>query len=425
MLNVAIYLGGGIIGCTTAYYLTRHPRFNPALHSITLVEANKLANGASGKAGGLLASWAYPTNLAGLSFNLHSQLAEEHNGVELWGYRHVRCGQLTAVGHRQTDDQRQDSWSKSTIFLGKLWGGDRRNGSVLPDDLNWFNAESVQAYEEFAEIGSTAQVHPFQFTNCIARLAEQGGAKIIMGKVEHVNCSNMPDASGKPAPLPSFEDLTQKKVASITYIDKATSKLHTLPATNVVLAAGPWTPTLLPKVRVAPLRAHSVTIKLKRPVSAYCLFTEITLNDPSRPSNLSKSSPAKTISPEIYSRPNNEVYICSQGDFDVALPSPTDAVEVSFQSCQEIIDAATSVSDELRHGQVTARRACYLPTIDVGVNKGPLVGPTEVEGLLLATGHSCWGILNAPATGKVISEFILDGMVSCVEAGNLDPREIL
>jgi glycine/D-amino acid oxidase-like deaminating enzyme len=179
---------------------------------------------------------------------------------------------------------------------------------------------------------------------------------------------------------------------------------------------------------MTPLRAHSVTIKLKKPVSAYCLFSEITLTDPTRPfagSNPSKSSSAKTISSEIYARPNNEVYICSQGDFDAVLPPPTDPVEVSSQSCQELIDAATGVSDELRSGHVTGRRACYLPMLDVGGKKGPLIGPTEVEGLFLATGHSCWGILNAPATGKVMSELILDGEVKCTKLGDLDPRKVL
>jgi glycine/D-amino acid oxidase-like deaminating enzyme len=420
-----MYPGGGIIGCTTAYYLTRHPRFDPSLHTVTLVEAARIANGASGKAGGLLASWAYPSNLAGLSFDLHDQLAKEHNGAELWGYRRVRCGQLTAVGNQPIDNRKLESRSHSTIELGKWWSGDRKNASVLPDDLDWFNDESAQAYEEFADTSSTAQVHPLQFTNSIAKLAEQGGARFIIGKVEHINCGDVDCTSGNTSPLTSFEDLTQKKVVSVTYVDKATSEKHTLPTTTVVLAAGPWTPTLLPKVRMSPLRAHSVTIKLKRPVSAYCLFTNITLDDSSQPStypDLTKSPSAKTISPEIYARPNNELYICSQGDFDVPLPSPTDVVAVSSHSCQEIIGAAASVSDELRNGQVTGRRACYLPTIDVGVSSGPLVGLTELEGLLLATGHSGWGILNAPATGKVISELIFDGEVSCAEVANLDPR---
>ena len=414
-----MYLGGGIIGCTTAYYLTHHPQFDSSVHAVTLIEAAKLANGASGKAGGLLAAWAYPNYLARLSFDLHDQLARDHNGADLWGYRRVRCGQLTAVASQRKDTSKLESSSHPTIDLGKWWARGSKESSVLPDDLDWFDYESAQAYEEFADTSSTAQVHPLQFTNSRARLAEQRGARIITGKVEHINCCNADGASENPSPLTSFDDLTQKKVVSVTYVDKTTLEKHTLPATTVVLAAGPWTPTLFPKVRIHPLRAHSVTIKLKRPVSAYCLFSDIRLCD-SRPT----VAAAKSISLEIYARPNNEVYICSQGDLDIPLPPPGNNVEVSSDSCQDIINAATSVSDELRNGKVTGRRACYLPTLDIGASSDPLVGHSELAGLVLATGHSCWGISNAPATGKAISELIIDGEVSCMDMASLDPRRI-
>jgi glycine/D-amino acid oxidase-like deaminating enzyme len=442
-LHAGVSLGGGIIGCTTAYYLTRHPLYDPFQHAITIIEAAKIANGASSKAGGLLASWASPGNLAALSFDLHGQLATEHNGADLWGYRRVRCGQLTAVGRppKKNENQRYhpevevyseaeaeaSSQSNSTIQLGKWWRRDQMSGSVLPDDLDWFKEDSAQSYEEFADTSSTAQVHPFQFTANIAKLAEQAGARIVIGTVEHVNCSDRESTSGDSAPLAACRDWSQKKVVSITYTDKVTTERRTIPAAAVVLAAGPWTPTLLPQLRMSPLRAHSISIKVKRPVSAYCLFTEITFRVPSQPAThgeLSKSSSAKTVSPEIYSRPNNEVYICSQGDLNVPLPHPTEVVAVSARSCQEIIDAAASVSDDLASGHVTGRRACYLPTIEAGVTKDPLVGYSGLEGLLLATGHSCWGISNAPGTGKVISELIFDGEAHCIPVGNLDPRKI-
>lgn len=285
---------------------------------------------------------------------------------------------------------------------------------MLPHDLDWFDYQSAQAYEEFADTSSTAQVYPLQFTNSIARLAEKSGAKIILGTVEHINCCNVDGTSESASPLATSDDLTLKKAVSVTYVDKATSEQVTLPATTVVLAAGPWTPTLLPKVRIQPLRAHSVTIKLKRPVSAYCLFSDIHSFD----------SDAKPISLEIYPRPNNEVYICSQGDLDVPLPPPGNAVEVSADSCQNIINAATSVSDDLRNGQVTGRRACYLPVLAIGASNEPLIGHTELAGLILATGHSCWGISNSTGTGKAISELIFDGQINCMDAMNLDPRKI-
>jgi glycine/D-amino acid oxidase-like deaminating enzyme len=133
----------------------------------------------------------------------------------------------------------------------------------------------------------------------------------------------------------------------------------------------------------------------------------------------------KIVTPEIYARPNNEVYVCCEGDVTVPLPPTSDMVEVSNARCQEIVDAVGSVSDQLRDGIVTGRRACYLPTINTGGSGGPLIGPTGVDGLLLATGHSCWGIQNAPATGMVVSEMVFEGKAKSADIRSLDPRRML
>ena len=60
--------------------------------TVTIVEEASVAAGASGQAGGFLAlDWHGPatTNLAALSYRLHSQLAESYHGQEKWGYRHM------------------------------------------------------------------------------------------------------------------------------------------------------------------------------------------------------------------------------------------------------------------------------------------------------------------------------------------------
>ena len=108
----------------------------------------------------------------------------------------------------------------------------------------------------------------------------------------------------------------------------------------------------------------------------------------------------------------------------IPLPKSTDEVETDMGRCQDIIDHVSSISDELRDGIVTAKQACYLPTVD-GEAQGPLIGPTRVHGLLLAAGHSCWGIQNGPATGKLISEFIFDGKALSADIKSLDPRKVL
>lgn len=270
----------------------------------------------------------------------------------------------------------------------------------------------------------------------MARLAEEGGANVVLGSVDSIGYT--PDdrqssgeqyvADEKAGGFIPGNAAREKRVQSVSYIDKATSESRSIPATIVVIAAGPWTPVLFPSAPISSLRAHSVTIRPTKPVSAYCLFTEISVAPGDVDGEEAKQGDpavAKVMCPEIYSRANNEVYVCGSGDNIVPLPANTDAVEVSRQDCQSIIDAVASISDELGNGAVTSRRACYLPVMNVGGSGGPLIGETGVPGLLLAAGHSCWGIHNAPATGKLMSEIIFDGEATSADIRSLDPRLVV
>jgi glycine/D-amino acid oxidase-like deaminating enzyme len=277
----------------------------------------------------------------------------------------------------------------------------------VPDDLNWFRGDSVIQYDDMAPGKLTGQVNPYQFTTAMARLAEGKGARIVTGAiVEEIDYSS----SDEPA------------VNAVRYRDKSTGISTMLAADIVILAAGPWTPTLFRSAPINALRAHSVTIKPSRPLSAYCLFTEISVPDSTQSS--AHSATGKLVCPEIYSRPNNEVYIAGEGDMSVPLPSSVDEVEIDRNACRLVENAVMRISDELRDGVVTGRRACYLPTVDLP-SGNPLIGPTDINGLILAAGHGCWGIHNAPATGKVISEIVFQGEAKSADISALDPRIVI
>jgi len=434
--------GGGVIGCTTAYYLTRHPSYSADRCDITILEAGRLAGGASGKAGGLLAQWAYPASLVSLSFDLHQDLAAEHDGDRAWGYRTIRCGKLTARDPRLPDEPSSTpalAWAAqqiaSWVSLGKRREVNKDGGDMapvqVPDDLDWFRREAVTKYEDVAPQKETAQVHPYHFTVAMANLAEQAGVRVITRAAAEEIEYGAPDeadeaGSGGGAALP------RTAARAVRYVDKNTARSIRLPADVVILAAGPWTPALFPEAPVGALRAHSVIIKPARPLSAYCLFTEVSMARGEGSGEGKGSSEAdgdaeagpRIVSPEIYSRPNNEVYVAGEGDVRVPLPAGADDVEVNRAACRLIEEAVMAVSDELRSGTVTGRRACYLPTVDVP-SGAPLVGPTWVDGLLLATGHGCWGIHNAPATGKLISEIVFDGDARSADISALDPRKVI
>ncbi|KAH9845576.1 putative oxidoreductase [Teratosphaeria destructans] len=423
-----VVIGGGIIGCTSAYFLTRHPAYDPNKHKITLLESTKIAGGASGKAGGLLALWAYPSSIVPLSYRLHKELADEHGGEERWGYRAVHCGQVDCRGRHLPDkttpkvdgkDGEMDGENGETKgehlslqkrtkeALGKL------RAAGVPADLDWVAPETNVRYDEMGDPSTTAQVHPYQFTRAMAELAAEKGAEIrTNARVTRINYSAGGDA-----------------VESVTYSDnKNGGKEETIPASDIVVAAGPWTPTILPQAPISAMRAHSVTIKPSRPVSAYALFTQIRLpagfGQKQESVRSRRNGGEQLVTPEIYARPKNEVYACGEGDRDVPLPPTSDDVVVDERRCQEVVDYVASISDELREGEVTARQACYLPNVTSG--GGPLVGRVPgVRGLVLAAGHTCWGIQNGPGTGKVVSEFVWEGTGRSARVAGLDPGNFL
>jgi glycine/D-amino acid oxidase-like deaminating enzyme len=284
----------------------------------------------------------------------------------------------------------------------------------IPKDLDWIHPDCLRMYDEMGDPSTTAQVHPFQFTTSMAELAAEKGADVRVGAaVKSINRTK--DGKG---------------VESVTYEDKNDNNKE------VTISA------VYPDAPITATRAHSVTIRPTREISAYALFTEIKLpagfggaTDKSK-----KSRGEQHVSPEIYTRPKNEVYACGEGDHMVRLPKSSDLVEVDEQRCQDIVDYVSSISDELRDGEVTARQACYLPNVQGG--NGPLIGNTGVKGLLIAAGHTCWGMLsllldfldltdiylgiqNGPATGKLISEFVFDGAAKSAKISSLDPRTVM
>ena len=327
-------------------------------------------------------------------------------GIGIKGDGSGRQGGLHGVADVDGSDEGNVDISGANVSLQKRGKEviSRLRAAGVPDDLDWVDSDSTISYDAMGNPDTTAQVHPYQFTTSIAQLAEEKGVHIRLGLATSIN-----------------RDSSSGAIESVSFVNKESNSKETLPVSDVVVAAGPWTPTVLPPAPISALRAHSVTIKPSRPVSAFALFTEIRM--PSAISSKGKklSAGKVTATPEIYARPNDEVYACGEGDTLVPLPESTDAVEVDQSRCDSIIKDVSSISDELRNGEVKVRQACYLPNVAIG--GGPLIGQTNVPGLFVASGHTCWGIQNGPATGKLISEFVWDGDAKSANVKSLDPRK--
>lgn len=409
-----IIVGAGIIGICTAYYLVKHPKFDAKKYHITIVESKRVAGGASGKAGGLLALWAFPQQLVPLSFQLHQELSDLYDGESEWDYRRLTTVSLEGdISHLAEDSEDAENESDSSgTSHGSGPAPPKKTAKAsksldtrkLPSDLNWITEDNVTQCLSLGGKDTTAQVQPYRFTNFILKKAVEeadGAIELILGKVNKVLYLMETGAATGITYEPTSVKSTQAQTAK---------KLVTLTGDQIVLSVGPWTSKILPDCPISGLRAHSITIAPYKDqnVSPYAIFTEF------------KTGAYSYTSPEIYAR-KDEVFVCGEGDSAVDVPETTDDVEVVKSKCDELFKQVGKMSPLLRKGRILKRQACYLPVLDVPSSSGPLIGETNVENLFLCSGHSCWGINNAPGSGKVMSELLLEGKATSANISALDP----
>jgi hypothetical protein len=324
-----------------------------------------------------VAKWAYPRELVDVSFSEHCKLSEEHDGSVRWGWRFVSVGSWEGRGQAPPPNEKEagmrtsgarKSLEKTTglpVASGQpkaLKGGQRRKG--LPEDLNWVREELTDSYTPMAAKGDTAQVHPRLFTTSMLELAQERGVRVVIGRATAIEREN-------------------GRVARVKFVSSASDAEQTLPATDILLSAGAWSPSLVPTLPIRATRAHSITIRTnpKTSIAPYALFTEIAYS--------SVSGRTESVSPEIYARPDGELYACGPGDSS-PLPNTVDDVQCDETACESIHAHVTSISDELAAGTITSRQACFLPTVVSG--GGPIVGSASkiAQGLFIAAGHTCW-----------------------------------
>ena len=112
------------------------------------------------------------------------------------------------------------------------------------------------------------------------------------------------------------------------------------------------------------------------------------------------------------------MYVCGEGDDD-ALPDDPKDVEFLADKCKKLKDNLETMCPSTKGSEVLKEQACYLPCTS---NGAPIIGAIPgYEGAYIATGHTCWGILNGPATGKAMAELIWKGKAECVDLALFQP----
>jgi glycine oxidase len=83
--------------------------------------------------------------------------------------------------------------------------------------------------------------------------------------------------------------------------------------------------------------------------------------------------------------------------------------ETTPEGLRKILDAAIALAPGLADAEIVETWAGLRPGTPDHL---PIIGPTDVPGLLIATGHYRNGILLAPATAKLIRDWIVEGKTS-------------
>lgn len=330
-----------------------------------VVERHQVGGAASGKSGGFLAlDWCRGTaldRLARRSFALHAELAQELGNP--WGYRTL------------------------TTFAGEAREGRRAHANSRAG-RPWLSAD-VTLTGQIGTPQTTALVEPRAFTTGLIRAAEANGAELRHGTVTGL----LRDASGA--------------VAGIT-LDGG----ETIEGDGVVIAMGPWSilaTRWLPLPAVYGFKGHSLVFRTGDAVPAEALFLEY------------EEASGETLTPEIFARADGTVWACAVSS---TASLPLDPADITGdEGAHDRLEAlCRAVSPALAAAPIVARQACFRPVTEDGL---PLIGAIPgIENAWVATGHSVWGMLNAPATGEAMAELILDGATSHVPLRHFAPGRL-
>ena len=314
-----------------------------------VIERHEVAGAASGKSGGFLAlDWCQGSpldRLARRSFELHAQLSSDLG--DPWGYRRL----TTYSGYAAADDTARGGLG------GRPW-----------------LAGGVTITGRLGSTGSTAVVEPRAFTTGLMHAAQMHGAVLRHGTV--VDVVRGPSGAVRGVALAGGEIVE---------------------GDAVVIAMGPWSILAahwLPLPAVLGYKGHSLVFETGGAIPAEALFLEY------------REASGEILTPELFPRADGTTWVCAISTIG---PLPVDPADVAAdEGAHARLEAlCRKISPAFAAAPIKAWQACFRPVTEDGL---PFIGAVPgVDGAYVATGHSVWGMLNAPATGEAMSELILDG----------------
>jgi glycine/D-amino acid oxidase-like deaminating enzyme len=180
----------------------------------------------------------------------------------------------------------------------------------------------------------------------------------------------------------------------------------------VVIAMGPWSVLAarwLPLPAVYGFKGHSLIFDTGTRVPAEALFLEY------------QEADGEVLTPELFARADGTTWVCAVSS-TAAMPVDPAAVTPDDGAHRRLEALCRRISPALADAPIVARQACFRPVTEDGL---PMIGAVPgVAGAYVATGHSVWGMLNAPATGEAMAELILDGASRLVDLTSFAPGRL-
>lgn len=438
-----VILGGGIIGLSTAYYLAQQNPTSTPSQSIHIVESSPaLLESASGYAGGFLAlDWFVPavSDLGALSYRLHRELAEKHNGPRRWGYggSHVYSLSVQDVGFSGTGKKaRGEDWLLQGTSRAGLVGANseasRHHHALGEGDV--VNADGTPAVfapqpggtlETIAGPEECAQVEPRELCEFLLDECKK------MGVVVHLSTRATGVLTDENGVL---------KGLKLQSTDQTKALEQDIECKNIVIAAGVWTPrvfkTLFPRsnlrIPIDPLAGHSITVRSPRYKKPFIdpAKRRIGGGDDNWLCYSIYCPPGRhwSYAPEAYARlarnGQTEVWLGGLNHSDLLVPDLAVDVKkmIDPESIRDLRRTMVQLTGLAKEGDdvnqddlETVREAlCFRPVSSTGK---PLLGKVHEKylggiragegGVWIASGHGPWGITLCLGTGLVMTEMLL------------------
>jgi len=351
-----IIIGGGINGCSLAYYLYKKNI------DVTLFEKNYLSSGATGKCGaGIRQQWSTKENakLAIDSVKIFEKLSEEL-GMDI---EFRQGGYLVAV-----HDKKEMKQAEKNVEMQRALGlkVDILTPKEIADIAPILDVKGMKA------IGATfcptdGHANPFKTTFAYARAAEKNGAKIYT----HTNVTDIL--------------VNNKKVQGVKLENK-----EIINSDIVVNSAGVWSKELAKKVGVKlpnkPLRKEIIATERFKPVFD-CMV--ISFKD------------------GIYFSQQKEGHIVGGIPLE---KKPGFKTEPTFDFIKHMAKTLTRYAPVLKHVKILRHWTGFY---DVTPDARPIIGETQnIKGFIQCNGFSGHGFMLSPMVTKILTDYIAKNKTS-------------